>query len=292
MATPEPGKYPHPDYHSVSAGYLDALTIPLLRGRNFAAADTKTAPPVALVNYTMAHRFWPNGDAIGKRLRFGHPEWKDDFPWITVVGVVGDTKLYGLSNPSRLELYLPYEQSPTTEMSLVLRSSVNPASLTSAVREAVLAIDKDQPVADVNTMTQLVNNSVATPRITLVLLGLFSALALVLAAIGTYGVIAYSVQQRTHELGIRLALGAQRRDVMRLVLAHGMKLAGIGIAIGVAAAFGLTRLMASLLFGTGASDPIAFSAASIVLLLVAVAACCIPARRAMRLDPMVALRYE
>jgi len=292
MATPEPGKYPHPDYHSVSAGYLDALTIPLLRGRNFAAADTKTAPPVALVNYTMAHRFWPNGDAIGKRLRFGHPEWKDDFPWITVVGVVGDTKLYGLSNPSRLELYLPYEQSPTTEMSLVLRSSVNPASLTSAVREAVLDIDKDQPVADVNTMTQLVNNSVATPRITLVLLGLFSALALVLAAIGTYGVIAYSVQQRTHELGIRLALGAQRRDVMRLVLAHGMKLAGIGIAIGVAAAFGLTRLMASLLFGTGASDPIAFSAASIVLLLVAVAACCIPARRAMRLDPMVALRYE
>ena len=292
MATPEPGKYPHPDYHSVSAGYLDALTIPLLRGRNFAAADTKTAPPVALVNYTMARRFWPNSDAIGKRLRFGHPEWKDDFPWITVVGVVGDTKLYGLSNPSRLELYLPYEQSPTTEMSLVLRSSVNPASLTSAVREAVLAIDKDQPVADVNTMTQLVNNSVATPRITLVLLGLFSALALVLAAIGTYGVIAYSVQQRTHELGIRLALGAQRRDVMRLVLAHGMKLAGIGIAIGVAAAFGLTRLMASLLFGTGASDPIAFSAASIVLLLVAVAACCIPARRAMRLDPMVALRYE
>jgi putative ABC transport system permease protein len=292
MATPEPGKFPHPDYHSVSAGYLDALTIPLLRGRNFTAADTKTAPPVALVNYTMAHRFWPNGDAIGKRLRFGHPEWKDDFPWITVVGIVGDTKLYGLSNPSRLELYLPYEQSPTTEMSLVLRSSVDPASLTSAVREAVAAIDKDQPVANINTMTQLVDNSVATPRITLVLLGLFSLLALVLAAIGTYGVIAYSVQQRTHELGIRLALGAQRGDVLRLVLAHGMKLAGLGIAIGIAAAFGLTRLMASLLFGTGASDPIAFAAASIILLLVALAACCIPARRAMHVDPMVALRYE
>jgi putative ABC transport system permease protein len=292
MPTPEPGKFPHPDYHSVSAGYLDALTIPLLRGRNFTAADTKTAPPVALINYTMAHRFWPNGDAIGKRLRFGHPEWKDDFPWITVVGVVGDTKLYGLSNPSRLELYLPYEQSPTTVMSLVLRSAIDPASLTSAVRGAVLAIDKDQPVADVNTMTQLVDKSVATPRITLVLLGLFSALALVLAAIGTYGVNAYSVQQRTHELGIRLALGAQRGDVLRLVLTHGMKLAGLGIAIGIAAAFGLTRLMASLLFGTGASDPIAFSAASIVLLLVAVAACCVPARRAMRVDPMVALRYE
>ncbi len=292
MPAPEPGKFPHPDYHYVSAGYLDALTIPLLRGRNFTTADTKTAPLVAMINSSMAHRFWPNGDAIGKRLHWGHPDWDSKFPWITIVGVVGDVKLYGLSNPSRLELYLPYEQDPTSDMDLVLRSGIDRASLTSAVRAAVAAIDKDQPVANINTMTQLVDNSVATPRITLILLGLFSAVALVLAAIGTYGVIAYSVQQRTHELGIRLALGAQRRDVLRLVLGHGMKLAGLGIAIGIAAAFGLTRLMASLLFSTGAGDPIAFSAASTILLLVAVAACCIPARRAMRVDPMVALRYE
>jgi putative ABC transport system permease protein len=290
LPTPDPGKFPHPDFHMVSPSYIDALSIPLLRGRNFTGADTDTAPQVALINATMARRFWPNEDPTGKRFHFGHPGSTE--PWIEVIGVVGDTKLYGLSNPSRLELYLPLQQSHPNDMFLVLRSAIDPASLTPAVRDAVAGIDKDQPVFNVNTMNQLVDNSVATRHITLILLGLFSALALLLAAIGIYGVISYSVQQRTHEIGIRMALGAQRSDVLRLVVGHGVKLAALGTAIGIAAAFGLTRLMASLLFGVGAYDPVAFVAASILLLLVAIAACYIPARRAIAVDPMVALRYE
>ena len=290
LPTPDPGKFPHPDFHMVSPSYIDALSIPLLRGRNFTDADTDTAPQVALINATMARRFWPNEDAVGKRFHLGHPG--SEGPWVEIIGVVGDTKLYGLANPSRLELYLPLQQSHVNNMYLVLRSAIDPASLTPAIREAVASIDKDQPVFNVNTMTQLVNDSVATRHITLVLLGLFSALALVLAAIGIYGVIAYSVQQRTHEIGIRMALGARRSDVLRLVVGHGVKLAALGIAIGVAAAFGLTRLMSSLLFGTGSTDPITFASAAAILLLVAVAACYIPARRAIAVDPMVALRYE
>jgi putative ABC transport system permease protein len=290
MPTPNPGQFPHPDYHIVSADYTSVLSIPLMRGRNFTDADTDTVPQVALINATMARRFWPNDDAIGRRFHWGHPD--DKQPWFTIIGIVGDTKLYGLANPSRLEVYVPYQQDRATDMSLVLRSATDPASLTSSIRDAVAGVDKDQPVFNVNTMTQLVNDSVATRHITLVLLGLFSALALVLAAIGIYGVIAYSVQQRTHEIGIRMALGAQRGDVLRLVVGHGVKLAALGIAIGVAAAFGLTRLMSSLLFGTGSNDPITFASAATVLLLVAVAACYIPARRAIAVDPMVALRYE
>jgi len=290
LPTPDPGKFPHPDFHMVSPSYIDALSIPLLRGRNFTDADTDTAPQVALINATMARRFWPNEDATGKRFHWGHPGSKE--PWIEIIGVVGDTKLYGLANPSRLELYMPLQQSRSSDMFLVLRSAIDPASLTPAVRDAVAAIDKDQPVFNVNTMKQLVDDSVATRHITLVLLGLFSGLALLLAAIGIYGVISYSVQQRTHEIGIRMALGAQRRDVLRLVVGQGVRLAALGIAIGIAAAFGLTRLMASLLFGVGAYDPVAFVTAAIILLLVAIAACYIPARRAIAVDPMVALRYE
>ena len=290
LPTPDPGKFPHPDFHMVSPSYIDALSIPLLRGRNFTDADTDTAPQVALINATMARRFWPNEDATGKRFHWGHPGSKE--PWIEIIGVVGDTKLYGLANPSRLELYMPLQQSRSSDMFLVLRSAIDPASLTPAVRDAVASIDKDQPVFSVNTMKQLVDASVATRHITLVLLGLFSGLALLLAAIGIYGVISYSVQQRTHEIGIRMALGAQRRDVLRLVVGQGVKLAALGIAIGIAAAFGLTRLMASLLFGVGAYDPVAFVTAAIILLLVAIAACYIPARRAIAVDPMVALRYE
>ena len=274
----------------VSADYANVLSIPLRRGRNFSDADTETAPPVALVNATMARRYWPDEDPTGKRFHWGHPGAKD--PWITIVGVVGDTKLYGLANPARLEIYLPFRQEAQTNMYLVLRSAVDPASLTSAVRAAVQTIDKDQPVFNVTTMRQLVDDSVSTPHLTLVLLGLFSALALVLAAIGIYGVISYSVQQRTHEIGIRMALGAQRSNVLRLVVAEGVKLAAIGIAIGVTAALGLMRLLTSLLFGVRASDPATFAAAAGILLLVAVAACYLPARRAIAVDPMVALRYE
>jgi putative ABC transport system permease protein len=261
-----------------------------MRGRNFTNSDTDKTPLVALINLTMARRYWSNDDPIGKRFHWGHPDDKDT--WITIVGVVGDTKLYGLADPSRLEIYIPYQQNFTTEMHLLLRSAIDPAGLTSAVRVAVAAIDKDQPISEIATMQQMVDESVSTRHLTLVLLGLFSGLALVLAAIGIYGVISYSVQQRTHEIGIRMALGAQRSNVLRLVVGQGVKLATIGVLIGIAAALGLMRLLTTLLFGVSANDPITFAAASAILLLVALAACYIPARRAIAVDPMVALRYE
>ncbi len=179
--------------------------------------------------------------------------------------MVGDTKLYGLANPSRLEVYMPFRQRPHGKMQLLVKSRIDPAALTSAIRGAIASIDKDQPIYAIATMEQLVGDSVATRRITLVLLGLFSALALVLAAIGIYGVISYSVAQRTHEIGIRMALGAQRADVLRMVLAQGMKITGAGVVIGIAASLGLTRWMANLLFSVSAADPVTFAAVAIVI---------------------------
>jgi putative ABC transport system permease protein len=293
LPVPDVGTFPHPDRHSVSANYTNVLKVPLMRGRTFTDADTETSQRVGLINSTMARRYWPNQDPIGKRFHWGHPgSTESDDPWITIVGVVADTKLYGLANPARLEVYLPFRQEPQNDVYLILRSAVDPASLTSSVRDAVASIDKDQPVFNVVTMQHLVDDSVSTPHLTLVLLGLFSGLALILAAIGIYGVISYSVQQRTHEIGIRMALGAQRSNVLRLVVGQGVKLATIGVVIGIAAALGLMRLMSSLLFGVRANDPVTFAAASAILLVVALAACYIPARRAIAVDPMVALRYE
>ena len=292
MAVPAPGNYPHPDVHIISPGFAATLGISLLRGRTFTDADDEKAPLVGIINAMTARRFFPNEDPIGKRFTFGHPSAKNAPKWCTIVGVVGDTKLYGLANPARLEVYVPLRQDPASEMTLLVKSGANPAALTSAIREAVQSIDKDQPLFAISTMKELVSNSVATRRMTLVLLGLFSGLALVLGAIGIYGVISYSVAQRTHEIGIRMALGAPRRDVFRLVVGQGLKLAGIGIAIGVVAAFGLARLMSSLLYGISVTDFETFAGVSILLALVAFVACYIPARRAMRVDPIIALRYE
>jgi len=206
--------------------------------------------------------------------------------------VLGDTKLYGLANPARLEVYLPFRQSATGEMNLIVKSGMDPAVLTSAIRNAIASIDKEQPIYAVATMQQLVDNSVSTRRITLILLGLFGALALVLGAIGIYGVIAYSVAQRTHEIGIRVALGAERGDVFRMILAQGAKLAGAGVVIGAVASYGVTRWMANLLFSVSPSDPATFAAVAIVLVLVALFASYLPARRTLRVDPMIALRHE
>ena len=294
MALPKPGNYPHPDYHEASPGFISTLGIPLLRGRTFTAADRQGAPLVGMVNATLARQYWPNNDPIGKRFMFGHPDPTGKKPpkWITVVGVVGDTKLYGLANPSRLEVYVSALQYPDSDMNLVVKSRIAPAALISAIRGAVASIDKNQPIFAISTMNQLVSESVATRRITLVLLGLFSALALVLAAIGVYGVISYSVAQRTHEIGIRMALGAQHKDVLRMILRQGVKLAVAGVAIGVIASLGLMQLMSSLLFGVRPGDPLTFSGVAILLVFVALLACYIPARRALRADPMVALRYE
>jgi putative ABC transport system permease protein len=290
LPTPGPGEFPHPDNHNVSAAYITTMGIPLLRGRNFSDADSETAPNVALINSTMARRFWTDGDPVGKRFLWGHPG-KDE-KWITIVGVVADTKLYGLDNPARLEVYSPYRQRPSADMNLVVRSAMDPASLTSAIRASVAAIDKDQPIFDVHTMQQLVDDSISTRRLTLVLLGIFSALALILAAIGIYGVMAYSVALRTQEIGIRMALGAQQKDVLRLILGQGARIAFFGVAIGLVAAAALARLLSNLLFSVSASDPITFAAVSILLVAIALLACYIPARRALRVDPIIALRYE
>jgi predicted permease len=292
MALPAPGNYPHPDYHLVSPDYLTTLGIPLLRGRSFTAADNQNAPRVALVNAMLARRFFPNDDPIGKRFMFGHPSAKNPPKWYTIVGIVGDTKLYGLANPARLEVYDSCLQDPDSEMDLVVKSKVDPAALTSSIRAAVQSVDKDQPIFAISTMNQLVSNSVATRRITLVLLGLFSGLALILGAIGIYGVISYSVVQRTREIGVRTALGAQRRDVLRLVLGDGAKIAVFGIVLGIAGALALTRLMANLLFEVNPADFTTFAGVAILLAVVALAACYVPARRAMSVDPMVALRHE
>ncbi len=287
---PAAGEFPHPDYHIVSSGFAGALGIPLLHGRMFSDADNESAPLVAMVNDRLARRFWPKEDGIGKRFMLGRPG--PDKKWITVVGVVGDTKLYGLANPSRLEIYLPYRQNWENDMNLVVRSAADPASVISTIRGVVAAIDKDQPVFDVHAMRELLDNSVALRRLTLVLLGLFSGLALLLAAIGIYGVISYSVTRRTHEIGIRMAIGAGASSVLWLVLGYGLRLAGTGILVGVVAAFALTRLMSSLLFGIASTDPLTYAAVILAALAIALLACYIPGRRAMRVDPIVALRHE
>jgi putative ABC transport system permease protein len=292
MALPTPGNYPHPDVHTISPGYVTTMGMTLLRGRSFTEEDSEKAPLVGMINAMTARRFFPNEDPVGKRFMFGHPSATSAPNWCTIVGVVGDTKLYGLANPARLEVYVPFRQHATNSMALVVRSGADPAALTTAIRDAVQSIDKDQPIFAISTMKELVNSSVATRRTTLVLLGLFSGLALILGGIGIYGVISYSVTQRTHEIGVRIALGAPRRDVFRLVVGQGLRLAGIGIAIGIVAAFGAARLMSSLLYGVSAADFETFASVAILLVLVALLACYIPARRAMRVDPIVALRHE
>jgi putative ABC transport system permease protein len=290
LPTPGPGEFPHPDYHIISPGYTSALGVPPLRGRTFSESDNENAPLVGLVNAMLARRFWPNDDPVGKRFKWGHPQ--DDTKWITIVGVVGDTKLYGLDKPARLEVYVPFRQDVANDMYLVVRSAIDPASLTSAIRATVSSIDKDQPVFGIETMQKLVDDSVSTRRLTLVLLGIFSALALILAAIGIYGVMSYSVALRTQEIGIRMALGAQHRDVLQLVLGQGARIALFGVAIGLVGAAALTRFLSSLLFSVSTNDPLTFAGVAAILVAVALVACYIPARRAMRVDPIIALRYE
>jgi putative ABC transport system permease protein len=282
--------YIEADRRAVSAGYFESLGISLLQGRPLTEADTADSPKVAVVDEDFVRRFWPDGNAVGKHISVGGGP--QGIQWGDIVGVVRHIHHYGPEKEGREQAYFPYQQRPARTMYLAIRTAADPASLAGAVREKVRGIDKDQPVYEVRTMNQLVSASVAQPRLNLVLLGVFAAVALILAATGIYGVMSYSVTQRTHEIGIRMALGAGSTNVMRLVVGRGMVLAGVGVAIGLAAAFAMTRVMASLLFGVSATDPVTFVVIAIVLIVVALIASVIPARRAVRVDPIVALRYE
>jgi predicted permease len=278
-------------YDSVSPSYFRATGIPIVKGRAFTEQDKKSALPVAVISETMARRFFGGEDPIGKHIRGGDSE--TNRPWLTIIGIAGDVRRYGLAERLRPEIYYPFLQQPQAAMSLVVRTTAaDPLSIATAVRREVLGVDKDQPVYDIKTMDSLLAQSIASNRLAVWLLGLFAVLALVLASIGIYGVIAYSVTQRTREIGIRMALGARPRDVLRLVVGQGMMLTLIGIGLGLAGAIALTRLMASLLFSVSPTDPLTFAVISALLAVVALLACYIPARRATKIDPMVALRHE
>jgi predicted permease len=275
------------DKRAVTPDYFRTMQIPLISGRFFFASDTYKSQPVVLVDQEMAERFWPRGDAVGKRVRQGEHE-----PWMTIVGVVGVVKEYGLDSETRMVAYFPYAQAPFGTMYLVARTTTDPASMTDAVIDQVQALDPDVPVFDIATMQKRFHDSVARQRFATVMLTAFACFALILAAIGVYGVISFLVSQATPDIAIRMALGAQRSGILSLVLQQGLGLALIGIAAGLVGALMLTRLMASLLFNVSATDPLTFFGTATLLTLVALAACYIPARRAMLVDPMVALRYE
>jgi putative ABC transport system permease protein len=242
----------------------------------------------------MARQFWPNeNNVLGKRFKLGFHDSPN--PWITIVGIAGDVKQMGLDAPVRAEMYLPYQQISYFSFSpsnLVIRTVGDPLSLAAAVRQAVWAVDRDQPVSNIRTMEEILAGEVSQRRLGMSLLAAFAALALALAALGIYGVLSYAVSQRTPEIGLRLAVGAQPGDVLRMVVSDGMRLALLGLVAGLAASFALTRVMDKLLFGVRATDPLTFAAVSLLLLFVSGAACIVPARRAMKVNPMVALRVE
>jgi putative ABC transport system permease protein len=283
---------PHGDRWQAAGDYFETMKIPLVRGRYFNAQDTAESMGVAIIDETMARKYWPNEDPLGKRISFDRDD-QNNPRWREIVGLVGHVKHRNLEGESRVQYYVPYAQRPTpTSMFLVLRTNSDPTSLAASVRNTVRNLDKDLPVFRVTTMEQLVAGSMAQRRFTLWLLGLFAVTALLLAAVGLYGVLAYSVSQRSHEIGIRMALGAQSRDVQKMVVGQGMKLVLLGTGIGLAGAFALMRWMASLLFGVGAADPLTYGVIAALLAGVALLACWIPARRATKVDPMIALRYE
>jgi len=287
------------DIRVVSPDYFKTLGIPLKSGRLITEADSETSPPVAVVDEAFEKRFWPETGAVGKRFVY---RFTDGSPiqWGQVIGVVShvrhygidEVKQYGLAQEGREEIYYPYTQRPSNRMFLAIKTTLDPISLTNSVRNEVLSLDPGEPVYEVKTMDQLASTSLAQRQLNMVLFAIFSGIALVLAAVGIYGVMSYSVTQRTHEIGIRMALGAGQRNVLSLVVGQGMTLAVTGVVVGLGASIALTRLMSSLLFGVSTTDPLTFVSISVVLTGVALGACFVPARRATRVDPMIALRYE
>jgi putative ABC transport system permease protein len=280
-----PGDYIWAAHRSVTAGYFRAMGIPVLRGRSFTAGDEGKS--VAVISETMARRYWPGEDPVGKR--FGVNCSGGGCNWKTVIGVVGDVEEDSATAEPTTATYFP---ETFNNMTLVVRAAQDPKALAADVRDIIHSVDPNQPVGTIRTMENVVADSVAPRRLTMLISVLFAALALLLAMIGIYGVVSYSVAQRSHEIGIRMALGAEKSDVLRMVIGQGLKLTFIGVAIGIAGALALTRFLASLLYDVQPTDPLTFIAVSVILVAVALLACYIPARRAAKVDPMVALRYE
>ena len=281
------------EIRAVSSDYYRAMVIPLIRGRYFSLEDTQGQPPVVIINEKLARCFWPKEDPVGKHIEIGAEP-----PWYTIVGVVGDVRQSRLDESVQFEVNVPYSQWPpswpdmTKTMSLVLRTAFEPEAVADSVRRVILDVDPEQPVFAVATMSQVVTESMANRRFNMLLFEIFAGLAVVLAAFGIYGVLSYAVKQRTHEIGIRMALGARRGKVLRMVVGEGMVLAGVGIALGLIGSLLLMRFLANLLYGVRPTDPPTFIVVALVLAAVACFACYIPARRATKVDPMVALRYE
>jgi putative ABC transport system permease protein len=288
---PPPGQEPIIVTRMISPGYFETMGIPLVSGRQLTDHDTEKSPNVVVISETMARRYWPGEDAIGKRIAAGRVT--SDADWIQVIGVVKDVHQFELSADPKPQMYLSYRQAEFFwPEDLVVRTDVDPASLAATVRNAVWEIDKEQPVSNIRTMEDILADSIARQRFSMLLLGVFAGVALLLAAVGIYGVMSYSVAQRTHEIGIRMALGAQTSAVLKLAVGYGLKLVVAGVVIGLVAAFVLTRLMSTLLFGITATDPATFALISLLLIAVAAIASYIPARRATKVDPLIALRYE
>ena len=287
---PENSQGPWGDIRIVNEDYFDAMDIKVVKGRAFAASDIQGSQQVAVIDEVMAKKFWPETDPIGKRITFDGAS--DSAQWIPVVGVVAHTAQEGLDAEKRIQLYLTYRQTGAGNLTLAIRTGGDPTAVIPDVRRAVQSVDPDQPLARIETMTNLLRNSVGQRRLSTIMLGLFAGLALLLAALGIYGVIAHSVEQRTQELGVRMALGAARRDVLSLVMLQGLRIAGIGLLLGIGGAFTLTRLMTSQLFEVNATDPLTFASVAGILIAVAMIATLLPALRASRLDPVQALRKE
>ncbi len=279
-------------HQSVSPDFFRALNINLLMGRNFTAADAAESPAVAIINETMAKTFWPeqSATAVGQKIKLGAPKAPGN--WATIVGVVRDIPHRGLDSSPKPDWYLPQSQSPARTMTLFVRTKLDPASLTTAVRQEVRAIDPAQPLTNVSTMNEIVASSIAPRRFSMLLLTVFAAAALLLATTGVYSVMAYAVSERTREVGIRIALGAERADVIRLILKQGLTLTLIGVAAGLVGAFAAARAITNLLYGVKATDPLTFLTIALLLMFVALLACYLPARRAAKVDPVIALRHE
>jgi putative ABC transport system permease protein len=285
---PTAGEFIAASNNRVSKDYFRAMQIPLARGRSFTERDAAGSPAVAVINETAARRFFADEDPIGKRLQV-----HDGGPTREIVGIVGDVRHDGLDADIRPMIYMPYVQDPRAmTLNLVVRTSSDPAKLAAVVQGEVRAADKDLPLASVRTMEEIVAGSVSSRRFSMTLLAIFAGVALMLAVVGIYGVMSYLVNQRRHEIGIRMALGARPRDVLRMILGHGLRLSFIGAGLGLASALALTRVLSGLLFGVSATDPLIFAVIPVVLVAAALGACAVPARRATKVDPMVALRYE